>query len=759
MSKRPSGLTVPSGDFGAAMVKDLTILAMVAAGALAVAMAVRPVASFDIGYHLAYGEHFLDTGRIVQTNQFIYTRLSPDAAAGAKALGPGCRLDADGSTYHFINANWLSQVVLAGVHRAGRRLGGPQGGMVGLSVFRGALVAAIFAVVIVTLRRHRVAWPWIAPAVVLIALTSYERFDLRPELFGYLVLVGQWALLVSPRTDWRRAAGVIALQVLAVNFHSYFLLGIFLPGAMLVDVLLRWLWRRAVTHEDAAPLAGRLRWLAVTTAGVVLACLCNPWFLRGAAFPIQTLLYLRKHSILGGTPGLDSHPWALIGELPGTLGRTLWSYRASAAYVGVLALAGAGALAAAGRRRWGWLLVIAGMTVISLLTRRNIALGAFFLVPLSLISLTDAPLGGPWRDAWGYLAPKLRLPKRPRLSAIVTAAVALATTGAAAWWTAAVVSNRFDFSERRSWRFGLGASTFMIPLEQAKWINDHDPPGNLWCDFASSSNIMYFTRPHRSVPILTNTWAYPPYVMRQSMEVVAGLRPWEPVAEANDVGTVVLRFTRRVPPLIGRLSLEPNWLPVQLGVRSVVFLRGWGAGAALARRAAIDEDTFDLAAYVDACRRADPVPAAALYDAGRLLFAMEWYAHAIAVWDECLRLQPDCHEAQADRRRARSYGPERLATRGLALADRGTSALRVMTQCLQQDRQAEADAARRAGLADWQEARRLLGNALKIDPDHPRASEALERLRRRMDAFQRGVILLPDRENSRPARDNPGGEK
>lgn len=87
MTQRHSGLTVPSTDYGRAIVQDLAILALVTAVALAGALAVRPVTSYDIGYHLAYGEHFLRTGEIVQTNRFIYTRL--DKAILADPSGPG----------------------------------------------------------------------------------------------------------------------------------------------------------------------------------------------------------------------------------------------------------------------------------------------------------------------------------------------------------------------------------------------------------------------------------------------------------------------------------------------------------------------------------------------------------------------------------------------------------------------------------------------------------------------------------------------
>ena len=121
--------------------RALSGLAAVSALVMVVLMATRPLRSPDLGYHFAYGETFLETGRIVDHNDFLYTM--PGAPQGGE-VGPACWWDADGR-YRFPNANWLSQVVMAAVHR--------YGGAVGMSLLQAALVAVIFAVMFVTMRR------------------------------------------------------------------------------------------------------------------------------------------------------------------------------------------------------------------------------------------------------------------------------------------------------------------------------------------------------------------------------------------------------------------------------------------------------------------------------------------------------------------------------------------------------------------------------------------------------------------------------
>jgi len=716
MTGRPSGRNPPPAETTSALRRVAAVLAVAAAGAMLLSLAIRRITSFDIGYHLAYGDSFLKHGRIVQTNRFIYTRLDERLLADPENLGPGCRYDAASKTYSFINANWLSQVILAAVHHAG--------GMTALSVLRAAMLAAIFAVMAATMRAGRLAWSWLAAGLVLAALTSYERFALRPELFGYLLLLVQWLLLVRPVFGWRHAAAVIGLQILAVNLHSYFLLGAAVAGAMFIDVLLRWLWRRTVTQEGAADLARRLRWLGVAFGGAILAAACNPWLIRGAVFPLQTLLYLRKHHIAGTMPALGSHPWAMIGELVPTLSQGMLRYRCTLAYIVVLVLAGAAAAMGLIRRRWGWLLVLAGITMVSLHTRRNMALGGLILAPLSLMLLADG---------WEWLRPKIGWPHVDQVSGGLAAAVALASVILGACWTVSIINSRFYFSTRRHWRFGLGAWKLMLPIEAAGWINEHQPPGRIWCDFSSSSNLAYLTG--REMPLLTNTWAYPPYVMRENMNVV-GLRkerqpdiPPAPPPEFDrlvadyGVGTVALRYTSRVPPLVGELARSPDWAVVHLGAKDVLFVRRQGPTAALADKCAITERSLDVGKLIEALRRSDPVPGFALHSAGSLLYEMGWRRAAIQVFRKCVdEFEPQYHEA--------------LWALAITLEQHGLEEAQLINEFLKQQNPGEARKARDAALAAFKEAEGRLQQTIRVKPGYGDAEKHLERVRLRIKALQ-----------------------
>ncbi len=727
----------------------LTRAAVVAAMALVVALAVRPIASYDVGYHLAYGQHFLDTGEIVQTNRFVYTHLDPDILADPANLGPGCRYDNATDTYHFVNANWLSQVVMSAAWRAG--------GSTGLGILQAGMIAAIFLVVVATMRRATwhgrpghdffshgrdaratVSWYWIGPAVVLVALAGYERFNIRPEVFGYLILVLQWWLLVgtsvvvrfdrahrNPATakrDWRRVAGVIGLQILAVNLHSYFILGVTLVGAMFTDIFLRWLWARAVTHADMADLTPRLKWFGIALAGVVLACLVNPFFIRGAIMPIETLLFMAKHNIIGGTPMPgERHPWATIGEFFSPFAEGVRQTRVITAYYVVLCVAGVAGVVALMRRRWGWVLVLVGMTLISTRMRRNIAPAAMIIVPLAMIILTDG---------WNALREKLGLnkPAKP-LAGRAGAVVALVTIALAGWWTISVASNRFYFSERRAWRFGWGVSEITVPLKAARWIDTHKPAGKVFCDYGVSSNLMYFTDPHRRVPVLTNTWAYPPYVMKWVSDCTNGRCDFEQAVSEYDIGTVVLRLAHDTAPLMKTLAKSEDWSVADIGVSHVVFLRRTGTNAELAKKLGITKKNFDVSGHIERIGKTDPLRACALHSTATLLYRMDWGRHAITVWRKCIEMKPDYYEA--------------IGSLGICLALRGTGKMLLMQAYQRNGKPSQANRARSEGLSDWAEAEKLFKDALKINPDYDDAARNLRLLHNQMASFRRGVIIIP----------------
>jgi hypothetical protein len=329
--------------------------------------------------------------------------------------------------------------------------------------------------------------------------------------------------------------------------------------------------------------------------------------------------------------------------------------------------------------------------------------------------------GKPRRSRWGLLE---------RLAAI---SAALACAALAGWWIVGVVTQRLYFSEGRSWRFAGGYSRFVIPTDAAEWINTHAPQGKVFTDYDTSSNLMYFTDPRREMPALTNTFAYPPYLMRQVLEAAAGGPGFEPFVDEYGVTVVVLRSGEGTPGLIRRLSRSPDWAVVHLGIKHLVFVRRTGADAAVARDNQITPETFDVGRFIEEASRADPVPAFALHNAAAMLWQLGWQDHALTVWERVVALKPDYHDA--------------LGSLGMSLGMRGTRRLQAMQQAMQAGDEPQARSLHDAALEDWRRAEDCLFRALEIAPS---ASAARDRFQKNMDllheqirAFRQGRILVP----------------
>ena len=665
------------------------LAAVVAALAFGVLLGVRPVESFDIGYHLAYGERFLDEGDVVDTNGFLYT-LRPEARpADRPEPGPTCWYDQHGR-YRFPNANWLSQIIMAAVARAW--------GTTGLSAVSAMLVAGILALVLLVMRRMRVPWLWAAAGLVLVSMVTYTRLNLRPEVFGYLVLLGQLAILAPAITADRpvrlpAAAALVGLQLLLVNLHSFFMFGPVMTGAVLLDRAGR-LIRAKVTGLDAEAaraLSRRTMLMAAVLACQAGACFVNPWGWRLAVLPVETLVYIRRHSITGTDAG-GRHPWSAIIELFGPFSRGGFaSVRSTVAYSAVLVLAAFGALAAVLKRRWALPMILAAMAVASLSARRNIGIAGIFLTPLAM--------GGLWLSAKRWSTGR-----RAGLT-LWAAAVVLVGCG---YLAATVVTHKFYYDERLPWRFGVGVSRVGLPIDLAEWLNDRRPEGTLWADFDASSNVHYFTRPHRPVPILTNTWAYPPPLMDTSLECRTNPELFERERKAHNVQIVAVTAKPPTQPLLRALAGNPAWRVVHLDAKYVLLLRADGPNRALAESAAVAPLPPSkagrpppewLAEYEARLRRVDPVAAYSVYCGGITMYHLGWFSEAIVLIAKSLDEDP-----------------------------RNFRAWNMLGICYARRADMRPDVAGK--IDDRARARRAFGKALHLEPGYPPAADNLKQLAR-----------------------------
>jgi hypothetical protein len=493
------------------------------------ALALHRVDDYDLGYHLAYGETFIARGRIVDSNEFVYTRIDPRVLAQPGNLPPGGWFDARTQRLRFPNANYLSQILMALAFRAAGFAG-----IVGLQVI---LVAVMLGLWLKILQRLRVPWLVAAAGVLLAALATFERYGLRPELFGYVVLLAQLYLLTAPRLGWRRVAGLIAAQWVFVQLHSYWLLGLGLGLAFLSEAALRvWSTRRSGPPVARGEAHAHAAQLAVALAGMILVAFLNPWGPRLVGQPLATLLFLRLHAASAAGAGLDAHPWSQVTECQSPFARLYLRSSTTYALIVTLVLAATGAVAAFWRRHWAYAALLAGMVLVALSMRRNVGVGCLVLVPVSLAAWVDA--AGAWRA--GRLGAHGRADMAKSTAGLGARTTAPLQAAAAGRWVSVgagalltlialqgildVVTSRFYYREHRRRRFGLTAAPRDLPFSAARVLrevagdsaSDQARAARVFTSYNVSSAILFFGgngRSPREVPILTNQWAYPATTM------------------------------------------------------------------------------------------------------------------------------------------------------------------------------------------------------------------------------------------------------
>ena len=222
----------------------------------------------DVWWHVRAGQWIWDNRRV-------------------PALDPFTFASADRS---WIDVHWLFQVILAAVFAAG--------GVPGMILMTAGAYATVFLIGWTARDRQ---WPsWIVAACWLPALVVMSmRSDPRPEILTLLAVAAYLAVL--SRTDGRpELAWVLpVIQMLWVNVHGLFVLGPIILGAYLVDRLAVGRQRHETTGLPA-PLRRRRWWGHIGGAAVLvgLACLVNPYGLRGALLPLELF---PKITAWGGT--------------------------------------------------------------------------------------------------------------------------------------------------------------------------------------------------------------------------------------------------------------------------------------------------------------------------------------------------------------------------------------------------------------------------------------------------------------------------
>lgn len=410
-----------------------------ALAALVGAFGLEKIRSLDYWWHLAIGDWIARNGRVPRVDVFTFSV-------------PGAP---------YVDIHWLHQLGLHALYAAG--------GHDAVIVAKLALLALTVTLLAFAMDR------WERPGLVVGALAlglcaQCERITARPEITTFALLAAELWLLER----WRRRPGpgvfgIVALQLLWVNVHGLFVVGLGVIGMAFVGQGLDALryGRRPDTGRRMATLAA-----VGLLSGVV--SLLNPNGLHGLLYPVRQLFMIGSPEMRSavGLRSAELHSLVLHWHEVDPLVR--------AGFVGLLGLGGLSLVVEVPRLRTFDVLLFGAFLALALTAVRNVALFGV-AVPLVLVrNLGNA------------------LDRRPTPVAVdrALAGISCAAILALAAWTA---SGRMELDLRTYHSPGLGVTGRLFPEGAADWILREHPAGPLYHHMADGGYLMWRLQPEYPV--------------------------------------------------------------------------------------------------------------------------------------------------------------------------------------------------------------------------------------------------------------------
>lgn len=210
----------------------------------------------DIWWHLRTGQLIFERGEIPRTDWFTYT--NPESP--------------------WIDLHWTFQLFVAALWAVG--------GAAALVLAKSLCGAAAFAVAL-SVKGAKGSWRQAVACWLPSLLIFSGRNQVRPEMFSFLLLAAVLAVVFHARRRPQLVWALPLIQLVWVNVHGLFVLGLVVWGCFLADAAVRWL-RPASAGGEKPDRADFRRWAGVTI-GSALASLLNPYGYHGAVFPFVLL--------------------------------------------------------------------------------------------------------------------------------------------------------------------------------------------------------------------------------------------------------------------------------------------------------------------------------------------------------------------------------------------------------------------------------------------------------------------------------------
>lgn len=235
------------------MQKTLTPAIVVLLIVIAILLGCHKIVDPDIGWHLAAARLIVDEHALLETDPFSYT--SPEQ--------------------QWVNHEYLAELALWAFYKPF--------GPVGLHFYT-VLIALVFAVILLNLSLHQgIEEPRKSFGLILVTaglLAVHPRFLARPDLLNILLAAIFILVIENENAKWFR--WLPALQLLWVNLHGGFIIGIILAGTWAAAFLFTYIFikKRSIRFPVEQMLL---------VCSIPVVSFINPYGLKGVLHPFEQI--------------------------------------------------------------------------------------------------------------------------------------------------------------------------------------------------------------------------------------------------------------------------------------------------------------------------------------------------------------------------------------------------------------------------------------------------------------------------------------
>lgn len=516
-------------------------------------LCVVPMSDTDIWWHLRTGELIWQEGRVPLQDRYLFTDFGRP----------------------WTDLHWGFQLLMAGLYHLG--------GVNLLILTKAVVITAAVAIAWHASGNGLPAWLraalWV-PAIISITGRAHERPEMLSQLFLALWLFIAFQAKRRPRSIW----WLPAIQVVWINCHALFVLGLYVGACFAIDLFAREFAQGRWNLEPPSPAPTPRH---VASAGILcgVAALCNPYFEEGALFPL--VLY-RKFSVeqafYSVRIGEFQQPWAFLKQGG-------WWSAANIHLIAqvVLALLAVSSFVLLARRR-SWspfrLLLFAGFAHLGWEATRNVNIFAFVSTVVLVANVVDLKR---LRAAERLVASEAPQPSRERRANRIALALLAAWTlvvVSGLWGRKWVVSTRKigGAEARRLWslgeagRFGLGERRNWYAHDAARFAGQHGfPTRAVVAHMGQAAVYEYHNGPARTVFMdprleVATQETFETYELLLK-SIARGDRRWESsLRDDNGQLPLILLDSRYSRPQIEGLLRTPGWRLVYADASAAVFI-------------------------------------------------------------------------------------------------------------------------------------------------------------------------------------------